>query len=526
MLKFKKTFGFALTLSLLLAPLTAYASAPMVNKQYYSIDKKTGKLKLEGNEHISVPIDFDSTWYTVNIDGKNISYKIKNIRLNKEATANAPVTGLSRVYSLANGQTLQQALSYSTFKTKGTILNKNSSTKLSTSVGFSIGKLLNFKCGLSKTLDTSVTSTNTEEVNEVSSDSRQYAFPNNLIGKGYNSLDFYTATAYDIYDVDTDTIEHTREAIVTTGSNFSSSDSTVYCYECGKTLKTNEILMVQPDPEINIDSYLKLAHIKSNVESMGNSIRHIGYPENQDIKDFIMRRYSRIVVNGDETIIPGNAKVSNLTVQYIKPFTTKFSYPWKISDPIPTTPDPTTQLVAPGTQKIIDDKGQKYLITIADSSLISRTCLPDEPLTSLKFSVANGQTISNEISTTLTKTSSLEKVSSCTYNFSSGLSGSLFKILSFESGYNKSMTGTSTTITSQSVSINMSSKNTYFFPDEFSSQGNALVFSSTNDYAEFLITAQATPINVDGSYNTKGTINMTFKYRQPFIKNFSVPRKF
>lgn len=526
MLKFKKTFLLGLSLSLLLTPLTAYASGPILNKNYYSIDKKTGQLKLEGNIHFASPIDFDSNWYTVNVDGKNISYKIKNIRLNEVATAEAPVTGLSRIYSLANGQTLQQSLSSTIVQKKGTILNKKSSNKLSTSVGFSICKLLNFKAGLSKTLDTSVTSTNTEETNESTTYWQQYAFANQLIGKGYNSLDFYTATAHDVYDIDTDIIEHSREAMVTTGEEFTYNDKSIYCRECGKFLKNNEILMVAPSPESNGNEYLTLAHVKDSSKSGGRNVRHIGYPTNGDIKDFLAFGYSRIVVDGDETILPDEAKISNMTLQYMKPFPTTFSYPWKVSDPIPTTPDPKTQLVAPGTQKIIEDNGQKYLITITDSSLISRTCLPDEPLTSLKFSIANGQTISKEISTTLTKTSSLEKISSGNYNFSSGLSGSLFKILSFEAGYNKSMNGASTTITSQSVTINMSSKNTYFFPDEFSSQGNSLVFSSTNDYAEFLITAQATPINVDGSYNTNGTINMSFKYRQPFIKNFSAPRKF
>lgn len=173
----------------------------------------------------------------------------------------------------------------------------------------------------------------------------------------------------------------------------------------------------------------------------GRDFYHIGYPSSDPVTNYLRSGYSRVVIDGTETIYPTSSNVKNTILQYLKPYEVRFSSPWKASGPFSTTPDPKIQLVVPGSQKIIETNGEKYLLTITDSSMISRDSLPDETLSNLKVSIANGQSVSKEFSTTLTKTSSLEKISSVNYNFSVGLSSSLFKILSFEAGYDKNLSG-------------------------------------------------------------------------------------
>lgn len=518
MIKFKRTLAIGLVLSLISTPLISHASNPEIKKSYYSIDKNTGKLKYDGSYHLSQQIDFDSDWHTMNIDGKLLSFKIKGITYNKSSSDNMPYTGINRIYSIANGQTLQNSVSSTIINKKGTILNKQSSGKISASAGLSIGKFLNFKNKLSKTWNTSITSTNIEESNETSTISDTYSFYNTLKGKGYNSLDFYTVTAYDVYDVDVDLIEHNGDTIVSTQCQFNANATSVFCRECGSTIKTNGILLPYDEGD------LTLAHVKTQSSTGTSNTYHIGYPSNESPITYLRKHTSRVIVDGVETILPIN--VTNMKLEYLTPYEIKFSSPWKLSDSITQSGDSKIQLVAPGTQKLIENNGEKYLLTIKDSKLLSRSSLPDETLPPLRFSIANGQSVNKELSSTLTKTSSLEKVSGISYNFSTGLSGSLFKILSFEAGYDKNLSGSLTTNISQTVSISVSGKNSYFFPEEFSNQGNSLIFNTTNDFAEFLITAQATPINSDGSFNTNQTINMTFKYKQPFIKNYSLPSNF
>lgn len=537
-----------------------------IQRNYYIIDNFTGKLKSEGSIHTPQSLNYDNNWHTILYEGKSVSFKINSVALansnnlsyttpDKNMDLIPLYTGVTRHYSIANGQELKNSI-ISTIATKrGKVISRESSNEnsISISTGFSIGKFLDSKNNASYSWSSSYKDVTSESVENCLTEKleKQFKF-DGFENQGYNSLDFYLATAYDTFNVNINVVENKDDIIINQRDFNGIIDRNFYirnrpnfiknyCYNC---MSECDYIVSEAYSNYGKNS---LYHLKTNK----GDIIHLLHPKTSNYGNYEIDKLlscargleeendignpSRIVINTGtnppkEIIKPLDAyKRYSDTIKYCKPYTVQFSIPWKYNQITEEKPDYTNQMVLPNTEKFVKLNGKDYLLRILESPVLSINSQPDvNSIGPIRESIAKGQTTKKSSSDTIAKKYSHEVTYSKNneFNFNTSLgSKSLLDFCSFDIGFSTTFKSSksNTSTESNEVILTMEEESTYSFPKEFYDKGNSLIITTTNDYITFLVKAEYIPVKPDGTLDERSKNIIELKVKQPSIKRYSVP---
>lgn len=546
---------------------------PKNNTNYYKVNNLTGKLQFEGNTHIPDPLKYDSDWHTIESNGKSISFKINSATLDNNTSFKSMVsngvlnpepfyTGITRSYSLANGQEISKSLISTVAKKTGKVISTESSNKntVSISTKLTISKFLakiNKDTSASYSWETCDKDVSSESVENFDSEKviKNYSF-DGFQNQGYNSLDFYIATAYDKFNVDVSIVENKDDLIINSYRCDGNYDKIYddynrpekvrnYCQQCRSecdyifsdvsprnskyslyhiTTKNGEIVHLL-HPFMENYGKMEMAKLISNIEGKRNKI-DIGTPSRILINNFNnLNDYTH-----KEFIDPSKAEKNySDIINYYNPYIAHFSEPCKYNVPTEEKPDYNNQMVLPNTEKFVKLNGRDYLLRILESPIISKNSPPDRnSIVPIRESIAKGESIKKSSTNSISRQYSHEVTHSKTNEFNFDLklgSSTLFDFCKFDIGLSTSFKSNRTSISSESneTTITLEEESTYSFPKEFYDKGNSLLITTTNDYITFLVKAEYIPVNSDGSLDTEHSNIIELKMKQPSIKRYSIP---
>lgn len=546
---------------------------PKNNANYYKVDNLTGKLQFEGNTHIPDPLKYDSDWHTIESNGKSISFKVNSATLDNNTSFKSMVsdgvlnpepfyTGITRAYSIANGQELSKSITSTIAKKTGKVISKESSNKntVSISTKLTISKFLakiNKETSSSFSWETCDKDVSSESVEKFDTEKviETYCF-DGFQNQGYNSLDFYLATAYDKFNVNVSIVENKDDLIINSYNCDGDYDKIYddynrpekvrnYCQQCQSecdyifsdvsprnskyslyhiTTKNGEIVHLL-HPFMENYGRMEMAKLLSNIKGRSNKI-NIGNPSRISINNFNnLNNYTR-----KEFIDPSKAEKNySDIINYYNPYIAHFSVPCRYNVPTEEKLDYNNQMVLPNTEKFVKLNGKDYLLRILESPIISKNSPPDRnSIGPIRESIAKGQTIKKSSTNSISKQYSHEVTHSKTneFNFDVKLgSSTLFDFCKFDIGLSTSFKSNRTSISSESneTTITLEDESTYSFPKEFYDKGNSLLITTTNDYITFLVKAEYIPVNNDGSLDAEHSNIIELKMNQPSIKRYSIP---
>lgn len=526
MKKFKIIVATALTLSMLI-------NTPMVNA--LSANNETNPEMLENKLDQTtkiIPLNSKASpemtqsklaqassgeeFFTV--DNMQNSIRIISASYNAEKTSRLPLVGLTRVNSIANGQTNSISTTNSVQKVNSVSKTSQSNNSYSFGVEFDptkrkdvlsgvLGKFMNTKISANQSFDNSsfFSSTNTALESLTENYTENFSVPSGTDFALSNSADFYITTGYEVYDM---VVELTSYAMYTGNKNEGVLTATpTYAKPLlqGPDDPYAEFICGKCKQHIGNEFIDELYHI---VYANGG-IGHCGGEEYQNLKYYK----------------PGYDPKTTVSFEYYNPIVMKIVNPWNLSGNNTINVNRTIQMGIPGDEEIVYYNGTPYIFRHVSSYLLTPSdslVLPAEQI----CSVTRGNSITTNVTKQLQTTSKSEKSYSSGNTFSSSVESTFFGCLTFKAGYKTSYNSTQSESNSETKTTEVKENNTYSMPQSFIDQGNSgIAIYLSKDNVAFNVTGEIIPVLSDGQPDEARKQTITYLHKEEFPRRFTLPYK-
>jgi hypothetical protein len=452
------------------------------------------------------------------VDNVENGIRIISATYNAEKTSKLPLVGLTRVNSIANGQTNSISTTNSVQKVNsiGKTTQSNNSYSFGVSLdtskktgllGSVLSKFVTAKISLNQSFENSRFSSTTNTVLEASSENytENFSVPAGSDFALSNSADFYTTTGYEVYDM---VVELTSYANYTANENEGIMSAT---HTFPKPIMQNP-----DDPYAQFMCRICKQKLYSDYDGdlyhvvyADGHIEHCGQAEYETLKYYK----------------PGYTPKTTVSFEYYNPTVMKIVNPWKLSENNSINSSRTIQMGIPGDEQMVYYNGAPYIFRHISSYLLTPSenlVMPAEQI----CSVTRGNSISTNVTKQLQTTSKSERSSTSGNTFSSELENTFFQCLTFKAGYKTSFSSTQSSSSSETKSTEVKENNTYSMPQSFIDQGNSgIAIYLSKDNVAFNVTGEIIPLLSNGQPDESKKQTVTFVHKEEFSRRFALPYK-